>query len=345
VLADVELGGEIAPDQAHAVAARGGLVFLFPWGEQATWRLLATVASVPSDEPAGQVGPPVARAELDRLVKESGLGPRVTEVAWSARVRLQHRVAARYRAGPVLLAGDAAHTFSPAGGQGMNTGIQDAANLGWKLALSATGRIPDGPLLASYEDERRDVARKTLALTHLLFWGEAGTGPVPTFLRGALAPVAATLAPVLLRQRRLTAEGVRVLSQLRWTYPRGPLAVGPTGGAAPPWTARRRTTPMPRPGARLPDGDVLVEGSRRRLHDLTATPGVHVLLGNRAPTPPRAGTLVHVHRLTSCDGSGAVAVRPDGYVGYAGPSDGVAAWLARLGLCERGSAGPRSAWP
>src|SRR5690606_33799986 len=82
VLADLELDAGLAPGRAHAVAARGGLLFLFPQGERATWRLLATVPAARAgwpDRRVGQVGPPVTRQELDRLVAGSGLGPRVTE--------------------------------------------------------------------------------------------------------------------------------------------------------------------------------------------------------------------------------------------------------------------------
>jgi 2-polyprenyl-6-methoxyphenol hydroxylase-like FAD-dependent oxidoreductase len=75
VLADVELSGGLAPGVAHAVAGRGGLVFLFPLGEHATWRLLATVPGAPSAQPFGQVGPPVSRKTLDLLVDGSGIGP------------------------------------------------------------------------------------------------------------------------------------------------------------------------------------------------------------------------------------------------------------------------------
>lgn len=178
VLADVEITGGDGCRPAHAVAARSGLVFLFPLGEQATWRLLATIPASPSGHSYGQFGPPVPRDELDLLVDRSGLDARITTVAWSSRIRVQHRVASRYRAGPALLAGDAAHTFSPAGGQGMNTGIQDAANLGWKLGLLCARGSSAGPLLTSYETERRPVARMTLALTHLLFWGEIGRAHV-----------------------------------------------------------------------------------------------------------------------------------------------------------------------
>jgi 2-polyprenyl-6-methoxyphenol hydroxylase-like FAD-dependent oxidoreductase len=107
-------------------------------------------------------------AELDTLVAErSGpamRGLRITEVVSSSTYRVQQRVADRLRAGNVFLAGDAAHTHSPAGGQGMNTGIQDAGNLAWKLALALDRRAPVD-LLDSYHDERHPVAEQLIAFT------------------------------------------------------------------------------------------------------------------------------------------------------------------------------------
>jgi 2-polyprenyl-6-methoxyphenol hydroxylase-like FAD-dependent oxidoreductase len=332
VLADVHLSGDLAPGVAHAVAARDGLVFLFPLGERAPWRLLATVPGAPSTEPFGQVGPPVSRETLDVLVGRSGIGARITEVAWSSRVRLQHRVALRYRAGCVLLAGDAAHTFSPAGGQGMNTGIQDGANLGWKLALLAAADVSEGPLLASYELERMAVAQRILALTHMLFWVEAGTGAVASQVRGSLGPLAAPLLPLLLRRRRLIAQGIRVLSQLRWNYRRSPLSIE-AGAQSRGW---HRPGPGARPGDRLPDAAVVVERGNCRLHELTATAGVHILLQRDAQPLLPADDLVHVHRVLSWPGREVVIVRPDGYIGYAGAASGVADWLELLCLAPRG---------
>ena len=84
-------------------------------------------------------------------------------------------MADRFRRGRLYLAGDAAHAYSPATGQGMNAAIQDAANLGWKLAFAAA-RPGDGRLLDSYDRERRPVARQVLAMTHMAFWAEASTG-------------------------------------------------------------------------------------------------------------------------------------------------------------------------
>jgi len=326
VLADIELTRDVGPGSAHAVADRNGLVFLFQLGEQATWRLLATVPAMPSAQPFGQVGPPVPRDELDRLVDRSGMETRIARVAWSARIRVQHRVATSYRSGPVLLAGDAAHTFSPAGGQGMNTGIQDATNLGWKLAVLSAGQSTRGPLLSSYEIERQDVARKTMAMTHLLFWAEAGTGPIPSFLRGTMGPLAAPFIPVILRRRRLTAEGIRVLSQLRWSYRDSPLSrgMGLPGSL-------RRTAPCGRPGDRLPDATVVVNNDRRRLHELTAVAGFHVLL-QRDADPLSPSDLIHLHRIDSWPGRDSIVVRPDGHLGYRGPTRTAEIWLGRLGV-------------
>ena len=147
----------------------------------------------------------------------------------ATRGRLEHRIAAAYRAGPLFLVGDAAHVHSPAGGQGMNTGIQDAANLGWKLAFAsaALARAGSAPelLLASYEDERRPVGGQVMILTHLLYWGEAGTGTLASVVRSRLLPAVAPAIPFLLKRRRLMAAGVRVLSQLNVRYQQSPISM------------------------------------------------------------------------------------------------------------------------
>ena len=141
-------------------------------------------------DPAGEnvaAGAPVARASgsecgtsaADRhrwLVRPDQPGCMVCPVP------LQHRLAARFQLGPVFLAGDAAHANSPAGGQGMNAGMQDAINLGWKLAFAA--RTGDSvwerrPLLVSYERERRPADRRILTMTHALF----GRSQAPDSLR------------------------------------------------------------------------------------------------------------------------------------------------------------------
>jgi 2-polyprenyl-6-methoxyphenol hydroxylase-like FAD-dependent oxidoreductase len=337
VLADLELDADLASGVAHVVAGRHGLVFLFALGEHATWRLLATRPAGPDPVSFGQPGPPVPVSQLQALLDDAGLDARITEVVWSAQYRLQHRLAARWRQGRLFLAGDAAHAYSPATGQGMNTGIQDAINLGWKLPLAplVTSVADRATLLDSYEGERRTVARHTLALTHLAFWAEASTGPVPALLRGVAAPFGAPIVPALLHQHRLVAEVVRWLSGLRVAYPDSPLSVeskSPLRGLREPWA-------WPRVGQRLPDATIIANGQHVRLHALLAQPGVHVLLHRDADDLERLalGPLVMVHRFTSVPGTGLVAVRPDGYVGFrCGRADGgqLRAWLARIGAIQ-----------
>ncbi len=322
VLADAELEGDLPRDAARVVAGRRGLVFAFRLGERATWRLLATRAAGAGHSPPGQLGPPVPVAEVQALMDEAGLGVQIAELAWSSRVRVQRRVAERFRRGRLYLAGDAAHAYSPATGQGMNAGIQDGVNLGWKLAFGAA-QPGDGRLLDSYDKERRPVARQVLAMTHVVFWAEASPGSVPSGLRGRLAPLAAPLVPAVMARRHLVAGTFRVLSQLGVGYRHSPLSVE--------GTPRRRSGP--RAGDRLPDQLVSSAGQTVRLHELIARPGVHILLDRDAgllgALPP--SRFVSIHRLTSSPGRGLIAVRPDGYIGFRCGNTEIgqlAAWLA-----------------
>jgi 2-polyprenyl-6-methoxyphenol hydroxylase-like FAD-dependent oxidoreductase len=306
LLADVELDSDLVPGIAHVVAARSGLLFLFALGEQAPWRLMVTRRAGLEPLPLGQPGPPVPAEELQRLVDDSALRARITDVPWSTVVRLQHRIADRYRDGPVFLAGDAAHVNSPAGGQGMNTGIQDAVNLGWKVAFAPYSAQPDD-LLDSYEQERRPVARLVRALTDLVFWAESGTDPLASFTRASLAPLGSPVLPLILRRPALISQAVRVLSQLRVSYHTSPLSVETT---TLPWGQLR-------PGDRLPDRMVTAGGRQLRMHELLARPGVHLMLHADARTPAAmlSSPYVHVHRLTNIPGRGVMTVRPDGYIG------------------------------
>ena len=324
VLADVDFGADLTRG-AHLCVGRHGLLFVFPFGERATWRILATRPAGRDRLEFGQPGPPVSAAELQALVNDAALNARITDLAWSARYRLQLRRASRFRQGRLFLAGDAAHAHSPATGQGMNTGIQDAINLGWKLAFAAAA-TDQATVLDSYDRERRWMARRVLAITHIAFWAEASTGPLPSLLRGTLTPLAAPLVPAVIGYRRLVAKVVRFVSQLDVAYPDSPLSVE----GEPPLASG------PRLGQRLPDTTVTSGGRRVRLHSLLARPGIHVLLHRDADRLEKLalGPYVTLHRLTSVPGTGLVAVRPDGYVGFRGRIAGAAqlrAWLARVG--------------
>src|SRR5439155_13790936 len=131
VLGDLEADG-LEQGPAHAYPTGSGVLLFFPLGKPATWRLLAV-------RPEGRHGE-VTLAELQSIVDSQATDPpRLRDPVWLTDFRLYLRGAARYRSGRVFLAGDAAHIHSPAGGQGMNTGIQDSVNLGWKLGLVRRG--------------------------------------------------------------------------------------------------------------------------------------------------------------------------------------------------------------
>jgi 2-polyprenyl-6-methoxyphenol hydroxylase-like FAD-dependent oxidoreductase len=321
VLADVELSGAVRPGRLQVAVGSAGLVFVFPAGEGAPWRLLATRERRPGTPGLGEE--PVPVEELQALVDRGGLEASVDRVAWSSRIPLQHRLARRFGSGRVFLAGDAAHTQSPAAAQGMNSGIQDAANLGWKLAFAARGGLgPESALLRSYELERRPVARQVLTLTDAVFAAEASTALLPRLLRGCVLPVVAPLMPLATSQPLLMSMVLRILSQGWVHYRSSPLSVGGAVGAS-----------GLRAGDQLRDADVVCDGRRTRLHELTASPGVHVLLSRDAsPGPWWPSGVVIGHRISSWRGTAVVAVRPDGHVGFtSGTGDGLADWLTLVG--------------
>jgi 2-polyprenyl-6-methoxyphenol hydroxylase-like FAD-dependent oxidoreductase len=136
----------------------GTFVGLIPLGEPNLYRLsYGDRLSRPADLRAT-----VTEEEVRAVVHERFGGEvEIEEIRWASRFSDDSRLAAKYRVGRVLLAGDAAHIHFPAGGQGLNLGVQDAMNLGWKLAAELRGRAPSG-LLDTYESERRTVAAGVL---------------------------------------------------------------------------------------------------------------------------------------------------------------------------------------
>ncbi|MGJ0120499.1 FAD-dependent monooxygenase [Williamsia sp. MIQD14] len=147
VLADVSMVWPVARDTVSLTFAPDGLAVVAPLPDN-RFRVVAT-ADNPSEQPTG--------ADIEALLRARAGAADVGDVAWSGRFRVHHRLAETYRRGAVFLAGDAAHVHSPAGGQGMNTGIQDALVL---VEILTTGADPD-----SYERRRRPVARRVLRLT------------------------------------------------------------------------------------------------------------------------------------------------------------------------------------
>jgi 2-polyprenyl-6-methoxyphenol hydroxylase-like FAD-dependent oxidoreductase len=189
-LADIVVSGAPADnlDTTFSLSQHGMLITSALPGDQ-----LRVVAGVPEGTPA-----PDQAAIADLLATRGGGWVRdatIESIAASSTYRVQQKVAATLRRGNVFLLGDAAHTHSPAGGQGMNTGIQDAANLGWKLHHVLTGRA-EPELLDSYDAERRPVAAHLIAFTSQLMQIATITDPAAAKLRNDTLAAAAKVPGV-----------------------------------------------------------------------------------------------------------------------------------------------------
>jgi 2-polyprenyl-6-methoxyphenol hydroxylase-like FAD-dependent oxidoreductase len=154
VLADVKLDGDVPSDEVILYFSPAGMVVVAPLPDG--WhRIVATLDEAP---------PTPTLADVQALLDTRG-PIAVREILWSSRFQVHHRLAQHYVNGRIVLAGDAAHVHSPAGGQGMNTGIVDGLRLAEALAGALAG---DGQALARYEAERRPVAQGVIALAHRL---------------------------------------------------------------------------------------------------------------------------------------------------------------------------------
>ncbi len=179
IVTDALLRTDLPPDSIHMFRHRDGNLLIFPFPESGKWRVLETRPPADGNE---RHHDEMRRSFARRMSDASGCRVRVDVLTWVSRFTIQQRQVPRLRVGQVFLAGDAAHVHSPASGQGMNTGIQDAFNLAWKIALVHAGRAKDA-LLDSYDRERIPVSAALLrsagiatrliqsreGLTHTLF--------------------------------------------------------------------------------------------------------------------------------------------------------------------------------
>src|SRR5215208_5062050 len=195
----------------------------FPLAGPSTYRLIATRAE---DAPL-DAGDPTLE-EVQQLATElCPLPVKLYDPSWLARFRLHHRGVDSYRAGQAFVAGDAAHIHSPAGGQGMNTGIQDSYNLAWKLTLVIEGHAPDS-ILDSYHEERHPIGQRLLRTTDRMFNVAATPNPLAIELRNFLMP---RVLPRVMGKRSLRARAFRFVSQLGIRYPDSPIVGEELDGA------------------------------------------------------------------------------------------------------------------
>jgi 2-polyprenyl-6-methoxyphenol hydroxylase-like FAD-dependent oxidoreductase len=326
ILADVQLETTLAPDRVHLFLGEEGVLGVIPF-EENRWRIVANIPPESREQSLSEV----TLGEVQNLLeRRAAPGLRVSDPVWLSRFHISHRKVRQFRQLRVFLAGDAAHIHSPAGGQGMNTGIQDAFNLAWKLALVVRQRAP-AQLLASYHLEREPVARDVLNLTDRITRMATMRNSIAQSVRDFLLPRVSGIHVV---SDRIADR----LAGLNVSYRESSIVENHGGGSL-------------KAGDRAPDVDLRDENNQaRRLFELFREPR-HVLLlflgaaGDASAKAERLGAaLVELpegtldsyrivrgssnlpaelrdlsglaHAAYGLMEGGVVLVRPDGYIGY-----------------------------
>lgn len=352
MLADIHIDGPLPDDELSIYFHQSGLLAFFPIAGQ-RFRMIADLG------PASAVAtlPTPTLSDVQRMLDTRGPG-RLTasDPIWLSGFRIHERKVANYRAGRVFLAGDAAHIHSPAGGQGMNTGMQDAFNLAWKLGLANRGRAGEA-LLDSYSVERSAVGDLVLR--------NAGAMTRVATLRNSLAQKARDAIYRLFSSWRIVQHGMSdALSELSINYRHSPLSDQHRGISAHGWLLGGGV----HSGDRAPDGLVRVaetgrsttlfetlRGTQhhlllftglepdaaviRQLREISAAvdrqfPGLVVshLIG---PVAVAGVTLIDadlaVHRRYAAAAPTLYLIRPDGYVTYRSQPAEASGLLVHLG--------------
>jgi 2-polyprenyl-6-methoxyphenol hydroxylase-like FAD-dependent oxidoreductase len=298
LLGDVELQGEGVPDNSLAIHLhQGDVVFMGRLTDRLT-RLI--VALHRKQNTVEQQPKTITVQDLQSALNETGVKLTIKSADWMTPFRVSDRQAEHYRNKRVFLAGDASHIHSPVGGQGMNTGIQDAANLAWKLA--AIEREADEHILDSYEQERSEVGRALLRRT--------GTGlKLATSANPLLQKVRDALAPIVVGFSAVQDAVARFISETAISYRDSPIVEDHGGDGT------------LRAGDRMPD---LSLRSGTLLGDWTEAGPLAVMVNSSEDVAGVQVMLVESSELSEegrkllGDEPKVIVLRPDGYVGFRG---------------------------
>jgi hypothetical protein len=303
-------------DELNVYLWRDGFTLFFPMCGPDRWRVIGIL---PEDLREKQN---VTFADvIPSLQHEGGVGLSFRSCDWFSSYRISHRCTERFRDGRCFLLGDAAHIHSPMGGQGMNTGLQDAYNLAWKLALVVSKQADPG-LLDSYEAERRPVALALLATTDRAFRLVVSDNWLAGMFR---TRIIANIAALAMTRAWVRKRAFRALSQTGIAYRQSPLSQTLDGVG----------TDAPRAGDRFPwvhlrfQTDGQREDLFKRLDDTLFN---LLVIGQAAPTRERLGfgDQLDVHAIpsdpenvkelarVSINGPAFYLLRPDGHVALAG---------------------------
>ena len=315
-VADTEATGSMAPGELNVFFWRRGFHLFFPMRGRNRWRVIGILPQRLSEQPD------LAFEQLIPAIRgEAGTDLAFQACHWFSTYRIHHRCAERFRDRRCFLLGDAAHVHSPVGGQGMNTGLQDAYNLAWKLALAVAGRAGDS-LLESYAQERRAVAQNLLRSTDRAFTLLVSDSAFAGLFR---SHVFARVVAVAMRFPRVRERLFGTISQIGIHYRASALSETAAGG----------THTGPRAGDRFPwlklkfKADGRIEDLFERLDDTRFN---LIVVGQALPQPaalPVTEAFV-VHAVAADPTNDEVlkragiptpsyfVLRPDGYIALAG---------------------------
>ncbi|MGJ9416345.1 FAD-dependent monooxygenase [Massilia sp. CMS3.1] len=244
-VADIEGDSPALNGELNLDLDESDILAVFATAPRGRARLVGTVRDERAERAETLQFSDVSQRAIDNLMIS------VHMVNWFSTYRVHHRVAEHFRRGRAFLVGDAGHIHSPAGGQGMNTGIGDAINLAWKLAAVAKGQAPEG-LLDSYEAERLPFARRLVDTTDRAFSLLTADGPIAEIIRTGIFPRIMPLVAKLPAAREFL---FRTISQTVLHYRHAPLNAGRAGkvhgGDRLPWVRFETGDnfgPLPRPG-------------------------------------------------------------------------------------------------
>jgi 2-polyprenyl-6-methoxyphenol hydroxylase-like FAD-dependent oxidoreductase len=218
-VADVEASGPAIDGELHVDLDEADFLGVFPLAGKGRARLIGTVRDERAD-----YGDALKFEDVSTRIIEN-LKVKVEKVNWFSTYHVHHRVAEHFRKGRAFLLGDAAHIHSPAGGQGMNTGIGDAINLAWKLKAVLAGHAP-AALLDSYEDERIAFARRLVKTTDRVFTLATADGKLAEIIRTRIVPA---VFPILAKFDAWREFMFRTVSQTTINYRHSSLSEGRAG--------------------------------------------------------------------------------------------------------------------
>ena len=321
-VADVQIDWPFSHDALHVCLMKNQLLAFFPMTGEKQWRIVGTFP----EEFAKDEGEVLYEEIEEQIKRDSELDLDITGVNWFSTYKVHTRHVNKFSVGRCFLAGDSAHIHTPAGAQGMNTGIQDGYNLAWKLAL-VLGSKASLEILQTYNEERLPNAENLARTTDRFFDLVASPSPFLSFVRMSIFPYVANMALRMNSVRRFVFPRI---SQIMINYRKGSLSVGDGSFAI-------------RAGDRMPYFEVEGESIYNRLRE----PRFHLLVfkDGSSDLPDITDDLdgladvhsiplyPHIAEVFNNDQTFCVLLRPDNYIGYIAEGaelDGVKTYMKKV---------------